>query len=244
VIRTLIVDDDFRVADVHRGYVERLDGFRVVGQAHTGTEALQAIQRVRPDLVLLDLYLPDVPGLEILHRIHALGADRPDVIVVTAARDVDSLRAAMRGGVVHYLVKPFSFQAFEEKLRRYATLRGRMAQLAEADQAEVDRLFSLLRTSPEDSQLPKGVSEETLRLILDVLSTASGDLNAAEIAEAAGVSRVTARRYLEELADTGRVDMTLRYGGPGRPEHRYRLQTGAAATGRARNDERTVREED
>jgi response regulator of citrate/malate metabolism len=227
MIRTLIVDDDFRVADVHRGYVERLEGFRVVGEAHTAGEALDSIQRLRPDLILLDLYLPDLPGLEVLRRIQAVQGNRPDVIIVTAARDVDSLRAAMQGGVIHYLVKPFSFRAFEEKLMRYAAVRGRLSQIAEADQVEVDRLFSLLRTNPHESELPKGVSEETLRLILAVLSTAASDLSATEIAQSAGVSRVTARRYLDELVRSGRVELTLRYGGPGRPEHRYRLTNAA-----------------
>ena len=223
MIRALIVEDDFRVADVHRGYVERLPGFRVVGEAHTAGEALESIPRLRPDLVLLDLYLPDLPGLEVLRRIQTLQLNRPDVVVVTAARDVDSLRAAMQGGVIHYLVKPFSFRVFEEKLMRYAAVRGRLSQLAEADQVEVDRLYSMLRTSSEGGELPKGVSVATLRLIVDVLSSAQRDLSATEIAETAGVSRVTARRYLDELTRTGRVELTLRYGAPGRLEHRYRL---------------------
>lgn len=223
MIRTLIVDDDFRVADVHRGYVQRLQGFLVVGEAHSAGDALDSISRLRPDLVLLDLYLPDLPGLEVLRRIQALQSNRPDVVVVSAARDVDSLRAAMQGGVIHYLVKPFSFRVFEEKLMRYAAVRGRLSRLAEADQAEVDQLFSMLRTSPKDVELPKGVSVATLRLIVDVLSSVGGDLSATEIAEAAGVSRVTARRYLDELVRSGRVELTLQYGAPGRPEHHYRL---------------------
>lgn len=224
MIRTLIVDDDFRVADVHRGYVERLTGFQVVGEAHTGAGALQSIKRLRPDLVLLDLYLPDLSGFEVLRRIRGLELNPPDVIVVTAARDVNDLRAAMQGGVIHYLVKPFSLRSFEEKLMRYAVLQRRLSRMARADQVEVDQLFSLLRTGPEPEELPKGVAEETLRLILDVVTSATADLNAAEVAQAAGVSRVTARRYLEELARTNRVEITLRYGGPGRPEHRYRLR--------------------
>jgi two-component system CitB family response regulator len=114
---------------------------------------------------------------------------------------------------------------------RYAAVHGRLSRLAEADQAEVDRLFSMLRTSPEDGHLPKGVSVATLRLIVDVLSSASGELSATEIATAAGISRVTARRYLDELARSGRVELTLQYGAPGRPEHRYRLVSqGAGAS--------------
>ena len=229
MIRTLIVDDDFRVAEVHRQFVDRLDGFVAVGEAHTGAAALERVSALRPDLVVLDLYLPDLPGLEVLRRIQAAPRPHPDVIVVTAARDVDSLRSAMQGGVVHYLVKPFTFRAFEEKFQSYAAVRDRLAQLQAAEQDDVDRLFSLLRGSDE-TDLPKGLSKATLRLILDVLQGAAGGLNALEIARAAGVSRVTARRYLDQLARTGRVELTLQYGAPGRPEHRYRLLEAGART--------------
>jgi response regulator of citrate/malate metabolism len=223
MIRTLIVDDDFRVADVHRGFVNRLDGFVVVGEVHTGADALAAVERLRPDLVVLDLYLPDLHGLDVLRRIQAISAPRPDVVVVTAARDVESLRSAMQGGVVHYLVKPFSFRAFEEKLQSYAQVRTRLASVGVADQQEVDRAFARLYGAVGGVDLPKGVSAETMRLVVDVLQTCDEDLNALDVARRAGVSRVTARRYLELLAQEGRVEVILRYGAPGRPEHRYHL---------------------
>ena len=159
MIRTLVVDDDLQVADVHRGFVDRLAGFAVVGEAHTGAQALTMVERLHPDLVVLDLYLPDIHGLEVLRRLHDLPARRPDVVVVTAARDVESLRAAMQGGVVHYLVKPFTFRAFEEKLQSYAEVRSRLARVAVADQDEVDRAFSRLHAGPSGVELPKGVSE-------------------------------------------------------------------------------------
>ena len=224
MIRTLIVDDEVHVADVHRGFVERLAGFAVVGEAHTGAAELAMVERQQPDLVILDLYLPDIPGLEVLRRLHALPARRPDVVVVTAARDVESLRAAMQGGVVHYLVKPFTFRAFEEKLQSYAEVRSRLARVAVADQGEVDRAFSRLHGGTSSAELPKGVSAETLRLVVEVLRASAGDVSAQDVALRAGVSRVTARRYLELLAQGGRVEVLLRYGAPGRPEHRYRLQ--------------------
>ena len=224
MIRTLVVDDDFRVADLHRAYVERVEGFGVVGTAHTGEEALDAIGRLRPDLVLLDVYLPDLSGLEVLQRLRDGSHPDVDVIAVTAARDVDTLRAAMRGGVVHYLVKPFRFAAFEEKLRSYAAARERIARLREADQAEVDRIFGTLRTSRTEP-LPKGLSEATLDLVVAALGRSRSGLPAAAVADAAGLSRVTARRYLDHLCRIGRADVAMRYGGPGRPEHRYRLIT-------------------
>jgi two-component system CitB family response regulator len=131
----------------------------------------------------------------------------------------------MQGGVVHYLVKPFRFAAFEERMRNYAAARGRLSRLSEADQREIDRLFALLRTSVGE-QLPKGLSSATLDVVLRVLRDADRAVSADVVAEASGLSRVTARRYLDHLAQAGQVELRLRYGGPGRPEHRYQLVTG------------------
>src|SRR4051794_22053488 len=111
------------VAKVHAGFVAALDGFEVVGTASTGARALEEIDRLRPDLVLLDVYLPDMTGLEILRRLRAAGSP-VDVVVISAARDVDSIRSAFHGGVLHYLIKPFDRATFESRLRDYATLRG------------------------------------------------------------------------------------------------------------------------
>src|SRR5216683_3041560 len=149
--------------------------------------------------------------------------DRPvDVISITAAREVESLRAAMRGGVVHYLIKPFLFATFEEKLLSYASARERMVQLGQAQQSDVDRIFGTLR-STRNEPLPKGLSDTTLDLIAQALRQSRSGLAAAAVADAAGVSRVTARRYLDHLCQVGKAELTMRYGSPGRPEHRYRL---------------------
>ena len=222
MIRTLVVDDDFRIADLHSAYVERMPGFQVAGRVHTGHGALDSVDQLRPDLALLDIYLPDMSGLEVLQRLREEDHPPVDVIAITAARDVDSLRSAIRGGVVHYLIKPFRFAAFEEKLGSYASARARMARLGEADQGEVDRIFGTLRSSRTEA-LPKGLSDTTLELVVQALVGSHSGLPAAAVAEAAGVSRVTARRYLDHLCRLGTAELTLRYGGPGRPEHRYRL---------------------
>jgi response regulator of citrate/malate metabolism len=221
VIRTLIVDDDARVAEVHRSYVERINGFKVVGVAHRGTEALEAVGRDEVDLVLLDFYLPDIKGLDVCRRLRAR-VERPvDVIAITAARDVETVRAAVAQGVVQYLVKPFRFAAFKEKLERYAAYRADLDRRPEADQAAVDRLLRTLRGSTRP-ELPKGLSHGTHELVTRVLREATRPLSATEVADAAGLSRVTARRYLEHLSAEGMLTLTMRYGVTGRPEHLYR----------------------
>lgn len=224
MIRTLVVDDDYRVAELHCAYVERVHGFQVAGRAHTGAAALESVDRLRPELVLLDIYLPDISGLEVLQRLREEEHPPVDVIAITAAREVNSLRSAMRGGVVHYLIKPFLFPAFEEKMLSYAAAHERMTRMGKAEQGDVDRIFSALRSAGNEP-LPKGLSDATLDLIIQVLARSQAGLPAAAVAEVAGVSRVTARRYLDHLCQLGRAELAMRYGGPGRPEHRYQLVT-------------------
>jgi response regulator of citrate/malate metabolism len=222
VIRTLVVDDDPMTASIHRSYVERITGFEVVGEAHTGAEAVALATRLAPDLVLLDIYLPDMTGLDVLRALRAAGPTRIDVIAVTAAKDVNTLRAAIHGGVIHYLVKPFFFDALRERLEAYATLRGRLDRLREPDQDDIDHVFSLLRAHGRKA-LPKGISAPTLALVVEALRATAGEVTANDVADRAGVSRGTARRYLEYLAATGAAELSLRYGATGRPEHLYRF---------------------
>ena len=221
MIRVLIVEDDFRVAEIHRAYVQRLDGFVVVAEAHSATEAIRLAEESRPDLVLLDIYLPDRSGLDVLRALRMPGRHPVDVIAITADKDVETLREALKSGVVHYLVKPFQFSAFREKLESYAALRARLAQVSEVDQDEVDRIYALLRAD-SGSSLPKGVSPTTLALVVRALRSATEDVSSVDIARATGISRVTSRRYLDHLARTGLVEISNRYGSAGRPEHRYR----------------------
>jgi response regulator of citrate/malate metabolism len=221
VIRTLVVDDDVMTASIHRSYVERVPGFEVVGEAHTGSAALDAVRQLAPDLVLLDIYLPDMSGLEVLRRLRENGSSHVDVIAVTAAKDVGTLRTAIHGGVIHYLVKPFFFDTLRERLEAYASLRGRLQRLREPEQHDIDYLFSLLRVHGRHA-LPKGISAPTLSLVADAVRNAEGEVSATELAERTGVSRGTARRYLEYLAATGAIELSLRYGSTGRPEHLYR----------------------
>ena len=222
MIRVLIVDDDYRVSDLHREFTERIAGFSVVGIAHSGAEAITAVDRLQPDLVLLDIYLPDMGGIEVLRRLREPGHPSVDVIAITAAKDVATLRGALHGGVLHYLIKPFRWSAFESRMESYAAVRDRLVRLREAEQSDIDHIFGLLRTSATE-WLPKGLSQSTLELVLRALREAAETSSAEDIAQRAGVSRVTARRYLEHLAQASRVELVMRYGALGRPEHRYRL---------------------
>jgi response regulator of citrate/malate metabolism len=219
VIDTLVVDDDYQVAAVHAAYVERVEGYRVIGRAHSAAETYRAIRRYRVDLVLLDLYLPDEHGLAVLRRLHEEPAPHPDVIVVTAARDVASVRTAMQLGAVHYLVKPFGFHRLAGQLAAYRGLRRRLTTLSEADQDDVDSLYGLLRAR---APLKKGVCTPTMDAVRDAVRAAAADISAADVAAAVGISRPTAQRYLAHLAEHGVIEMRLRYGHAGRPEHRYR----------------------
>jgi response regulator of citrate/malate metabolism len=220
-IGVLVVDDDFRVAELHAQFVQRVPGFAVVGMAHTGHAALEAARSKHPDLVLLDLYLPDEPGLSVLQKLRGGDEAQPDVIVITAARDVPSLRTAMQHGVVQYLVKPFAFQLFAERLSNYRTLWTQTQRAGDVAQGDVDRLFGLMRGPARGSQLPKGLSEPTMALVRAQFEAPDADLSASEVATRIGVSRATAQRYLALLVQAGVLELSLRYGSAGRPEHRY-----------------------
>jgi response regulator of citrate/malate metabolism len=228
-IRTLIVDDDYRVAAIHAAYVARIDGFETAGLAHSAGAALEAVDRLRPDLVLMDVYLPDGDGLGVVRKLMERD-EHPDCVVITAARDVSTVRTAMQLGAVHYLVKPFGFAALRDRLAAYRDLRLRMESLDnQANQTEVDALFGLLRgPAALSAHTPKGHSAPTLELIREAVRSAPSAVSAADIAEQVGVSRATAQRYLIYLAQHGIVRLQLRYGATGRPEHRYSSAAGPA----------------
>ncbi len=226
MIEVLVVDDDPRVAKVNAAYVAKVPGFHVAGEAHNAAEALRQSETLpRLDLVLMDHYLPDRTGLEVVREMRRRGL-QADVIMVTAARDVSTVQAAMRQGALQYLVKPFAFAGLRAKLEAYAELRRTLDGGGEAEQVEVDRIFGALSAGGEPD-LPKGHSAATTELVRRALMAAGGPLSAQEIAERTGLSRQTAQRYLKLLERTGRARLTLRYGDAGRPEHRYEWSTRA-----------------
>lgn len=221
MISVLVVDDDFRVARVHGVAVDKVPGFRCVGHAHTAAEARREIARLHPDLLLLDIYLPDEDGLSLLRSLRATPGTAPDCIMVTAARDLNMVRSAMQVGAVYYLVKPFGFGQLRDQLEAYGRWRGGLATTGEADQATVDRLYGLLRPSPTSSGL-RGQLGPTMQSILEFIRGAESPVGAAQLADEMGFSRPTAQRHLSKLERLGFIELQLSYGATGRPNHLYR----------------------
>jgi len=217
MISVLIVEDDFRVGGLHSEFVERCDGFTVGGVALTAGQAIDMNRELNPDLILLDLYLPDEHGLDVVETLR--GDSGADVIVITAARDVQNIRAAMQHGALFYLVKPFRFAEFRQRLDAYARLRATLKHSPELSQADIDDAFGTLRTTALD--LPKGLSPQTLYSIERALQETDQTLSSEAVAHLVGVSRVTARRYLIYLVESGRAEVHSEYGNPGRPKHLY-----------------------
>ncbi|MYW97153.1 response regulator [Amycolatopsis rubida] len=214
MIRTLIVDDDFRVAGVHAGFVSEVPGFTVAGVAHTAAEARARVRELAPDLVLLDVYLPDEPGLSVLPDL------KTDTIVLSAATDAASISAAIRAGALNYLIKPFTTRQLSERLTSYTRYRGLVTTERPLSQDDVDRAFRALHDQ-DRAATPKGQSSATARLVSERLRGSPTPLSAAEVARELGMARATAQRYLTALAESGAVEMRLRYGATGRPEHEY-----------------------
>lgn len=219
-VRVVLVEDDPAVSAIHHGFLLAHGGFEVIGQCATGEDAVEVISRLRPDLVLLDIHLPDISGVEVLRRLRADDHLDVDVMAVTAAQEVDTVRAAMAGGVVGYLVKPFAMAALHERLDAYLAARVPDDD-AVLDQGQIDRMLGSSAGGRGVNLLPKGLSQETLIAVGRAL-TRAGTASAAEVSEATGISRGSARRYLEHLVDVGRATRHPRYGTAGRPVVDYR----------------------
>jgi response regulator of citrate/malate metabolism len=220
-IGVLVVEDEVVAANAHLAYVERVPGFAMRGMAHDGAEAIRQLAEPSSgiDLVLLDLYLPDIHGLAVVRAMHTAG-NRADVIAVTSARDLEIVRAAVSLGIVQYLLKPFTFAALRDKLQRYAAYRQQIDGAVASSQQDVDLVLAKLRGSDSNS-LPKGMSQQSLDAVIAILRPSTENLSATEVAIMLGASRVTARRYLEHLADSAIVVRRSRYGSAGRPQVEY-----------------------
>ena len=223
ITRVMVIEDDIAIAELHHRYLEQMGGFDVVGIATTQSEALMQLDILKPDLVLLDVYLPDGCGLDILN--HVRGSNQGcDVILITAARDVDTLQQAMRGGVVDYLLKPVMFPRLEAALKKYQSQQKEFETVSDLNQGLVDKMLQAnAKADPAKvSTLPKGIDGVTLNKIRAIFQqTDATNITADEAGERIGASRTTARRYLEFLITTGELVADLNYGTVGRPERCY-----------------------
>lgn len=232
MIRVLIVDDDATARALHGRYVAAEPGFSVAAAVGTG---LDAVRRAGDgiDLVLLDMHLPDISGVEVLHRLRILGAEGLDVLVISSSQDQVTVRQALAAHVVGYLVKPFTEATLRERLAAYRTQR-QARQDADRErslsQGDIDRLLGTgsvrvpARSAPP--ALPKGLAQVTLDRVVAALDPVAL-VSASDVAEACGLSRATAQRYLEHLVATGVIDLAHRYGARGRPTILYRLAPAA-----------------
>lgn len=226
-IGIVIAEDDPQIAEIQRRFVERVPGFEVRGIAHTTRDARELIDVFQPSLVLLDIQFPDGSGLDLLREIRA--AARPtDVILVTAAKEVDSLTEALRCGVFDYILKPLVFERLEQALQNFQAHLDKLKALESLSQQSVDGL--LPRNTPSTKQpsqtprkrLPKGIDTLTLDKVRTTLIDGKESLSAEQVGERIGSSRTTARRYLEYLVSEQELEADVNYGSIGRPERRYR----------------------
>lgn len=221
-IEILIIEDDLRIADIHKRFIEKIDGFTVVGSAHTGDEAKDWISALLPDLVLLDVYLPDALGTELMGFIHENSPDT-DIIFITAAAEIEIVKKAFRHGVIDYILKPLTFDRFRESLLSY---KDKRETLAGEGLMQEDSIKLLWNNNPPvssnpDINPPKGIDPITNEKVVNHIKNMEGGITAETLGLEIGVSRSTARRYLEYLVTEKRAFTELLYGSVGRPERRY-----------------------
>lgn len=226
MIRVVIIEDDVRIASINQRFVEKVEGFEVVGIATDREQANEHLDILAPDLVLLDLYFPDMSGLEMLQHIQR-NYPRTDVIIITAAKEFDTVREAIRGGVYDFMIKPVVFERFQEKLKAYQKYHEQLQLLGGAnkqvDQKGIDQLlWGTGERSDKDAYLPKGIDRITSEKILAYLEGGMELWTAEELGKRGGFSRTTARRYLEYFVEKGVLVADISYGTVGRPERVYR----------------------
>ena len=222
-LRVLVVEDDTRIAEMHRFFTDKVPGFEVAGIAQNIEETRELVRLLDPDLILLDLYMPDGNGMEVLRELRGEGRE-VDVILITAARNASDIQQALRTGAFDYLVKPVVFNRFEQALTRFARYRKTMDQEETLGQKEIDELSRGAGAGVENDAdtVPKGIDVLTLTKVRQVFDSVPPDgFSAEEVGEAIGASRSTARRYLEYMTTTGELRADLIYGSVGRPERRY-----------------------
>ncbi|MBM7097330.1 MULTISPECIES: response regulator [Alteribacter] len=223
MINVLILDDDPMVAKWNNSYVGKLEGFRAAGTAHTYEEAKRQLNDKRIDLLLLDIYIGADNGLELLQELRAESLWEGDVILITAASDAGSVKKAMRYGAVDYIMKPFDFERFQEAMMKYRSRRKLFEEHTVLDQQKLDEQWFPKGETKVD-ELPKGLSDNTFLTVIDgIIKVGKPAFSTEDVAAGTGISRVTVRKYLKYMAETGMAGERLIYGTVGRPQHLFLL---------------------
>ena len=226
-IKVLLVEDDPMVREVNRQFIERVDGFEIIGTAANGIEGFEKINELKPDLIFMDIFMPEQNGVDTLRKIRQENIPI-DVISVTAANDMTTIQNILHLGVYDYIMKPFTFERMEQTLQNYRQFKQKMKGVQGITQQELDELMRKGNTEKkvEQSQellteLPKGFNRATLDKVLNYLRECQTGASADEVATAIGVARVTARRYLDYMEKRNLIKVDIQYGSVGRPINQY-----------------------
>lgn len=222
--QVIIIEDDPMVASINKQYIELTPSFRVMNVFKSGIEALEYLKENEADLIILDYYTPLMNGAEFIDRLHAMGK-APSIIMVTSASDTDIVIQLLSRGVIDYLVKPFEYSRFKAALDKYSQMKEYLSKTKNnMEQEDIDKLLTRQEsTGTAAAALTKGLNETTLGLIRAFLKENSDDTYSSEqIAEQIHLSRITIRRYMNYMVETGELISTIDYQTGGRPSIRYR----------------------
>ena len=227
-ITVVIVEDDENAVNIYKQFTNQLDQFTVIATASTGKQALNILHAAQPDLILLDIFLPDMNGIDLLREIRREYRGI-DVILITAANDTETVSEAIRGGAFGYLIKPIIIDKLLATLNQYDMTRRQLHNSNLVNQDKVDTLFRTISHSNtandvQMNSLPKGIDKHTLKMVRSKIQNVNGSLNADELGQLVGISYSTMRRYLEYLVSCNEMEVEVLYGSVGRPERKYKIK--------------------
>lgn len=223
MIDVLIVEDDPMVREINSKFLKRVEGFALYKAVSNLDDAKKAISGKKPDLILLDVYLPKENGIDFLKWIRAQEIDI-DIILITADKTIERIQEAFRYGVVDYLIKPFSFERFKEALLQFKSRYNQFKKNDVIEQKELDKLISGSSASHSEDDFAKGLNKFTYKSIWDeIMKNRDDDFTAEELAEKLGIARITVRRYLEYMEKENKVEKLVEYGKVGRPQYKYHV---------------------
>lgn len=223
--KVYIVEDDPMVTSINERFINKLENFCVIGSSSSGTQALENINKLKPDLILLDIFMPGINGIELLKQLRTENEEY-EIIMVTAAQDVETISEALRLGVIDYLIKPYEFSRLKQALDTFITKVTLIKDSTTLTQKDLDKIHFIKNKHIESihdlqENLPKGLDKITLNKVHIIINSSKESLSSSDVAKTMGVSRITTRKYLEYLAEQKLIDIKLQYGHTGRPTKLY-----------------------